>query len=73
MNNVVVKLGKINRKKAAVIGHERSGTHFLMNTLAYNFGYISAPWFNFDFELGINFHAPQAILNILKQMHDKPV
>lgn len=73
MQEVVVKLGKPGKKKVAVIGHERSGTHFLMNTLSYNFGYISSPWFNFDFELGINFHAPGAILNILKQMHDKPV
>ncbi len=25
------------RKKAIVVSHERSGTHFLMNTLALNF------------------------------------
>ncbi|ROR34917.1 sulfotransferase domain-containing protein [Inmirania thermothiophila] len=69
------------RPKVAVISHERSGTHFLMNTLAANLGYVARPWWNFDFELGLNFHAPQglrdyfrqvrghAVLNILKSHH----
>jgi len=68
-------------KKVAVFGHERSGNHFLMNTIALNYGYISNPWWNFDFELGIDFHNPIAIkayfskangksvLNILKSHH----
>src|SRR5438132_1444947 len=60
-------------KKAWVFSHERSGTHFLMNTLAANFGYIARPWFNFDYELGINFHAPAAIMKVFQPMHDKPV
>ena len=37
-------------KKAMIVSHERSGTHFLMNTLDKNFPYISQPWINFDFE-----------------------
>jgi|GEM_PF-676870 tetratricopeptide (TPR) repeat protein/SAM-dependent methyltransferase len=60
-------------RKAIVISHERSGTHFLMNTLALNFDYISQPWINFDFDLGLNFHAPQALLAFFKTMQDKPV
>ncbi|OQX08253.1 MAG: hypothetical protein BWK80_48380 [Desulfobacteraceae bacterium IS3] len=59
-------------KKAIVISHERSGTHFLMNTLALNFDYIAQPWINFDFDLGLNFHAPQAFLAFFKNMQDKP-
>ncbi len=42
------KLGNILGKKGMVVSHERSGTHFLMNTLALNFGYIAKPWINFD-------------------------
>lgn len=35
-------------KKVLVISHERSGTHFLMNTIADNFGYVSNPWVDID-------------------------
>jgi len=35
-------------KKLLVISHERSGTHFLMDTLALNFGYCSKPWYDID-------------------------
>jgi hypothetical protein len=73
MSKVRLILAKENRKKAAVISHERSGTHFLMNTLALNFGYISKHWWNFDFEHGLNFHAPHGLLKYFKQVHDKPV
>jgi len=58
------------RKKVAVFSHERSGTHFTMNTLALNFGYISQPWWNLDLEQGLNFYAPKAILKHLAQGHD---
>lgn len=60
-------------KKVMVVSHERSGTHFLMNTLNQNFNYISHPWINFDFDLGINFHSAKAILNFFKKLHNKPV
>lgn len=59
-------------KKAAVVSHERSGTHFLMNTLSENFGYSVTPWWNFDFNLPINFHADIAIQKELGKVHDKP-
>lgn len=37
-------------KPALVVSHERSGTHFLMNTLELNFGYL--PWTDVDELLG---------------------
>lgn len=36
------------RPAAMVVSHERSGTHFLMNSLAACYGYVSLPWINFD-------------------------
>lgn len=62
-----------NKKKAIVISHERSGTHFLMNTLALNFDYIAQPWINFDLQLGINFfHAP-TLVKCFKSINEKPL
>lgn len=76
-----LKTGDHIPKKAMVVSHERSGTHFLMNTLAANFKYIAQPWINLDVELGLNFHsAPHLhalfrkfygakVLNIVKSHH----
>lgn len=61
------------RKKAIVVAHERSGTHFLMNTLALNFGYISLPWVNYDFQTGMNFHSPVNALSFFEATHDRPL
>lgn len=36
------------RPAALVVSHERSGTHFLMNSLASCYGYVSRPWVNLD-------------------------
>src|SRR5215469_1383683 len=36
------------RPAVMVVSHERSGTHFLMNALASCYGYVSAPWVDFD-------------------------
>lgn len=45
-----------------VVSHERSGTHFLMNSIGLCFGYVASPWINFDHPtLPINFYAPQAV------------
>ncbi len=66
-------LGAAGRKKAMVVSHERSGTHFLMNTLAANFGYVSAPWFNFDFDTGLNFHSPENLAAFFRQLKGRPV
>ena len=73
MQAIQLSLGNVLGKKAAVISHERSGTHFLMNTLALNFGYLAKPWWNFDFELGLNFHSFDNLYEYLKQVHDRPV
>ena len=62
------------RKKLAVISHERSGTHFLMNTVGHHFGYIARPWWNFDFDsLNINFHSALAIRRYFEQFHDRSI
>jgi hypothetical protein len=70
MNATIAEDG---RKKVAVVSHERSGTHFTMNTLAMNFGYVSDPWWNLDLEQGVNFHAPPAIRKYLARAHDVSV
>ena len=47
-----------------VCSHERSGTHFLMNTLEIATEYCSTPWLNYDLNpLGaaINFHSTTSI------------
>lgn len=66
-------IGKTPAKKVAVFSHERSGTHFLMNALSLNFGYLSDPWWNLDFEEGVNFHAPGFTLGYLEGVRDIPV
>ena len=65
--------GDIPGKKAIVVSHERSGTHFLMNALALNFEYISKPWINFDYEIPINFHSSKELSEFFRKMHDLPI
>jgi hypothetical protein len=48
------------RPAVMVVSHERSGTHFLMNSLAACYGYVSRPWINFD-------HPTQSVLDIYSQ------
>ena len=60
-------------KKACVISHERSGTHFLMNTLALNFGYTVEPWWNLDYETGLNFYSHRSIEKHLRKAHDRAI
>jgi hypothetical protein len=45
------------RPSVIVVSHERSGTHFLMNSLAACYGYVSMPWINFD-------HTTKSVLDI---------
>lgn len=66
-------LGNESHRKVIVFSHERSGTHFLMNTLAENFGYVVAPWWNLDYETGLNFHAPSLIFHHLDRAWNLPV
>jgi len=60
-------------KKAIVISHERSGTHFLMNTLALNFDYIAQPWINFDFQLGLNVYHSATLHKFFESINQKPL
>ncbi len=56
------------RPKVLVVSHERSGTHFLMNSIAKCFGYVSSPWVNFDtLTLATNFHSSEAIAEFFSQ------
>jgi len=34
----------ISAAPVMVVSHQRSGTHFMMNTVAACFGYVSNPW-----------------------------
>jgi len=55
------------RPKIMVVSHERSGTHFLMNSIAKCYGYLASPWINFDYELGLNFFNPATIAEFFAQ------
>lgn len=51
-------------KKIIVISHERSGTHFLMNTIADNFDYESYPALDFDIGGSMNlYHSAQIAMH----------
>ena len=72
------------RKKILVVSHERSGTHFLINTIAQCFGY-SPKQIDLDSTQGINWGDPQAastwmqqfngrfVANIFKSHHASPL
>jgi hypothetical protein len=55
------------RPKVMVVSHERSGTHFLMNSIAKCYGYLASPWINFDYELGLNFYDPPTLAQFFGQ------
>ena len=71
-NNYPIK-GKEGTRKVIVASHERSGTHFLMNTLAYNFGYVSDPWIDIDIEQVINPFAASNIADFLNHFFGEPI
>jgi hypothetical protein len=51
-----------------IISHERSGTHFLINSLSGSFNY-SARSINLDHtDVNINYYAPENILDIFKKL-----
>jgi hypothetical protein len=50
-----------------VVSHERSGTHFTMNSLAACFGYASIPWVNLDADdFNINYFHPVMLRNAVE-------
>lgn len=61
-----------DRPRLMVVSHERSGTHFAMNALAENAGYISDPWINLDFQTGLNLHAPRVMAGVFAKYAAKP-
>jgi len=65
--------GREGTKKVLVISHERSGTHFLMNTIADNFGYVSDPWIDVDDVTVSNPYSPSNILEFLMSAKGQPV
>lgn len=60
----------MERKLATVVSHPRSGTHFLMNTLAEHFAYIASPWFDFD-GWG-NMFSPKTMINSYSDLLENP-
>lgn len=70
----IVAMNEESRNPVLVVSHERSGTHFLMNTLAAEFGYVSKPHADFDQPVvNINFFAPTAIERFFTETHrNKP-
>lgn len=61
------------RPRVIVVSHERSGTHFLMNSIAKCYGYLAHPWINFDQELGMNFYDPQCVELFFGQFAGHPL
>lgn len=58
-----------DRPAVMVVSHERSGTHFLMNSIARGFGYASRPWIDLDHHhLPLNFHSPTSIAAALEML-----
>lgn len=58
-------------KVIVVCSHERSGTHFLMNSIALNSHYSVEPFVDFDYmNLGdvINFHKSDHVSNFIKKI-----
>ena len=59
--------------KIIVASHERSGTHFLMNAIADNYGYISDPWIDIDWPQVKNPYASENFCYFLEQFQGKGV
>ncbi len=62
------------RPAALVVSHERSGTHFLMNSLASCYGYVTTPWIDFDrTTFNINFYYLPEVRDLLLALADRPL
>jgi len=52
-----------------VVSHERSGTHFAMNTLATCFDYVSDPWIDLDrHQFNINYYHPPTLQGLILEV-----
>jgi hypothetical protein len=71
---IPVALFNENRPAVLVASHERSGTHFLMNSLEAAYGYVASPWLDFDTPpLEINFYHPPSVAGLLQKYAAQPV
>ncbi len=59
------------RKKLAVFSHHRSGTHFLMKSLALNSIYVDEPPLLLDVNLGRDLWNPHDLRNMFQQLSKK--
>lgn len=66
-------IGRPDQRRVIVASHERSGTHFLMNTIADNFGYVSDPWIDLDWHMVLNPFASDNFLHVLMMGSGAPV
>ncbi len=54
------------RPMLMVVSHERSGTHFLLNSLARGWGYAAEHWLDLDYlSVNANFHKPATFVRLL--------
>lgn len=68
-SQIRLSLSRDIQQQLMVCSHERSGTHFLMNTLGEATNYCANPWLNFDLHpLGahINFFSPVSIKEFIE-------
>lgn len=69
--NIPVIINNDVKYPIVICSHERSGTHFLMNSVAENFPYVAEPWLDFDLiPLGsfINFFSQKHVSQFFDNM-----
>ena len=72
-NNFQIKTSEKINEQLMVCSHERSGTHFTMNTIDAVSEYCSNPWLNYDLHpLGaqINFFSPTSASTFIRGLSD---
>lgn len=75
-NNLQIKISAKITEQLMVCSHERSGTHFTMNTIDAVSDYCSNPWLNYDLHpLGakINFFSPTSACAFIGSLSDLKV
>lgn len=73
-NELQINIFQTPRPAVMVVSHERSGTHFLMNSIASCYGYISNPWIDIDYHrFNINFYDAPSISGLIQTISNNPV
>jgi hypothetical protein len=70
------KFQLFDRERPAVLvaSHERSGTHFLMNSVGQAYGYCAVPWIDLDFtHFQMNFYDPAMLATALERLAERPI